>query len=122
MATQTVDEFFEGKPKSRAIFETVAARIERQGPSTVEVKSQISFAVNRKFAWFWLYNVTQQNPSGVLHVQLALHHRVDEPRVRDISQTGRNRWNHQVVIRTLDDARSVWLGDLLEQAYAYGGG
>jgi hypothetical protein len=90
------------------------------GPARREIKSQVSFGAERKFAWFWLYNVTKRNPDGVLHLMLALDHRVDHPHVRDISRIGESRWNHQIVLRTLDDAGSDWLGDLLGQAYAYG--
>lgn len=116
----TVDEYFEGKPETHEVYEIVEARIRDLGPFETTVKSQISFGVNRKFAWFWLYNVTRKNPSGILHLMLALDHEVDDVHVRDVSQVSRNRWNHQIVIRTRDDAGSEWLGDLLEAAYDYG--
>jgi hypothetical protein len=48
----TVAEYFAGKPDSRRIFDVLADRIAALGPSEIEVKSQISFGVNRKFAWF----------------------------------------------------------------------
>jgi hypothetical protein len=120
MSTNTVDEFFAGKPETRPLFEAVAERIAGCGPSELEVKTQISFRVKRKFAWFWLYNVTKKNPSGVLHLMLALDETVDDPHVRDVTQIGKNRWHHQIVIRGMDDATSDWLGDLIEKAYAYG--
>ena len=84
------------------------------------VTSQIIFGVNRKFAWFWLYNVTKKNPNEVLHMMLAIDHRIDDPHVRDISQIGNRGWNHQVVIRSGADATSTWLGELIEAAYRYG--
>ena len=112
--------YFEDKPVSREIFEVVANRIEALGPTDVEVKSQVSFGAKRKFAWFWLYNVSKKNPSGILHLMLALGEEVEDSHVRDVSQVGKGRWNHQIVIRTLDDARSDWLGELIERAYRYG--
>lgn len=115
-----ISTFFAGKPATYEIFRVVADRIEALGPTHVEVKSQISYSVERKFAWFWLYNVTKKNPNGILHVMLAIDHHVDEPGVREVNQVSTSRWNHQVVIRTLDDARSEWLGDLLVLAYEYG--
>jgi len=115
-----IDEYFEGKPDTHEVFLAVEERILGLGPSNLEVKTQISFGVNRKFAWFWLYNVTGKNPSGILHLMLALDHDAGSPHVRDVSQVGKSRWNHQIVIRTLENARSDWLGDLLEQAYRYG--
>ncbi|MFN2524726.1 MAG: DUF5655 domain-containing protein [Actinomycetota bacterium] len=84
------------------------------------MRSQISFRVNRKFAWFWLYNVTRTNPNGVLHSQLRINKRIDDPHLRAIAQISKNRWNHQVVISTLEDAKSAWLRKLLKAAYSFG--
>lgn len=120
MSVESVDLYFAGKPESREIFEVIAARIAEQGPSEVSVASQISFKVNRKFAWFWLYNVTRKNPSGVPHLMLAIAKRMEDPHVREINQISKNRWNHQVVVRTVDEARSVWLGESIAAAYQYG--
>ena len=47
-------------------------RITALGPSETTVGSQISFGAKRKFAWFWLYNVTKKNPNGVPHLMLAI--------------------------------------------------
>ncbi|HEX6301987.1 MAG TPA: DUF5655 domain-containing protein [Acidimicrobiia bacterium] len=120
MSVESVDEYFAGKPESREIFEVIAARIAQRGPSDVSVGSQISFGCNRKFAWFWLYNVTKKNPSGVPHLMLAIDEKLEDPHVREVNRISKNRWNHQIVIRTLDDARSVWLGELIAAAYQYG--
>jgi hypothetical protein len=116
----TVAEYFAGKPDSYAVFEVLAGRIGALGPSEIEVKSQISFAVTRKFAWFWLYNVTQKNPSGVPHLMLAIDRKASDRHVREVTQVTKNRWNHQIVVRSMDDANSEWLGDLMAEAYAFG--
>jgi hypothetical protein len=55
-----------------------------------------------------------------MHLMLAIDHRIDDPHVRDIRQIGKGRWNHQVVIRSGEDATSAWLGDLIEAAHRYG--
>jgi hypothetical protein len=122
MSNEAVADFFDGKPETHAQYEVVAGRIRELGPVETSVQSQISLGAQRKFAWFWLYNVTRKNPNGVLHLMLALDERIDDPHVRDITQLGKTRWNHQIVIRSLEDARSAWLGDLLERAHAYGQG
>jgi hypothetical protein len=116
----TVEEYFAGKPESRRVFDELAGRIGALGPSGIEVKSQISFAVNRKFAWFWLYNVTQKNPNGVPHLMLAIDRVVDDPHVREVNQVGKHRWNHQIVVRSMDEATSEWLGNMIAAAYAFG--
>lgn len=115
-----IDDYFDGKPESHAIFRALNDRIDALGPSETTVGSQISFGANRKFAWFWLYNVTKKNPDGIPHLMLAIDQKIDDSHIRDISQIGANRWNHQIVIRTMDDARSDWLDILLQRAYDYG--
>jgi hypothetical protein len=120
--TAELDRWFAGRPASREIFDVVAGRIDALGPSEVSVGSQISFGLKRKFAWFWLYNVTKSDPDGVPHLMLALHRAVDIDQVRNVSQIGKHRWNHQIVLRTVADARSDWLGDLLAEAHDYGAG
>ena len=119
-AGASIEKYFEGKPRSRAAFQVIADEIAAFGPCDVVVASQISFGVKRKFAWFWLYNVTKKNPDGVPHLMLALDRVVRGAHIRSIEKVGRKRWNHQIVIRTKDDAESEWLRQLLEAAYAYG--
>ena len=94
-------------------------RVRRQ-PADGRVADQLR--TERKFAWFWLYNVTNKNPDGVPHLMLAIDHEVDSAHVRDVQRVGTRRWNHQIVVATLDDARSAWLAELIGLAYAYGGG
>jgi hypothetical protein len=113
--------FFDGKPVSFEIFKIVYERARSLGPFEVIVKSQISFGVDRKFAWFWLYNVTQKNPNGVLHAMLCADRRIGDPHVRGVNQIGTSRWNHQIVVRTSRDAQSKWLLRLLHAAYEFGG-
>jgi hypothetical protein len=116
-----LDEYFEDRPESRKIFDILADRIKELGEAEITIGKQISFGRPRKFAWFWLYNITIKNPSGVPHLMLALDHERPSEHVRDVSQVGKNRWNHQIVVRTDDDARSRWLGKYLALAYEYGG-
>jgi hypothetical protein len=120
MTGQAIDAYFEGKPESRATFGIIAGRIGALGPADITVGSQISFGAKRKFAWFWLYNVTKKDPNGVPHLMLAIDHEVASDHVRQVSQVGKRRWNHQIVVRTREEAESRWLGDLLELAYQYG--
>ena len=56
------------------------------------------------------------------HLMLALDHERKSEHVRDVSQVGERRWNHQIVVRSAADARSRWLGELLALAYRYGDG
>lgn len=117
----TAEEFFAGKPESAEIFGILSARILEAAPeATLSVGSQISFGARRKFAWVWLYNVTGRTPNGVVHLMLAMAAAHEAPEVRNVSQVGKQRWNHQIVVRTLADARSDRLGGLIAEAAAYG--
>jgi hypothetical protein len=115
-----IEAFFEGKPETYKIFMAVFQQVQSLGSFEVSVRSQISFSGERQFAWFWLYKVTRKNPNGILHTTLRMDERVDDPHIRAITQISRNRWNHQVVIRTLKDANSAWMRRLLEAAYRFG--
>ncbi len=117
---EAVERYFEGKPATFEIFEAVREETEAVGPFEVSVRSQISFGVHRKFAWFWLYNVTQKNPNGILHTMLRIDERIDDPHVRNVARVSTNRWNHQIVVRSLEDARSDWLRRFLGAAYSFG--
>lgn len=122
MTADQVDRYFTDRPESREIFDIVAGAIEQLGDARITVASQISFGRKRKFAWFWLYNVTSRNPNGVPHLMLALDHERPSDHVRSVTRIGANRWNHQIVLRSTADARSSWLAELLSFAYEYGGG
>lgn len=122
MATRTVEEYFKDKARSLEIFRIVSEQVASVGPADMTIGSQISFGRSRKFLWFWLYNVTQKDPNGVPHLMLALDHEVESDRVRNVDRVGKQRWNHQVVLRTTSDASSPWLAELIALAYAYGGG
>ena len=61
MAGTDLDDYFDGKTTSHEIFTVLKDRIDGLGASTMTVGTQISFGTNRKFAWFWLYNVSSKN-------------------------------------------------------------
>ena len=115
-----IEAYFDTKPETYEIFKAVFRQVGSLGPFEVTVASQISFGVRRKFAWFWLYNVTRKNPSGILHVSLRMDEPVEDPNIRAVTQISKNRWNHQIVVRTLNDAKSAWMRRLLEASYGFG--
>lgn len=54
-----VEAHFEDKPRSGAVFGALAHVIDGCDDGTLTVGSQIGWGRERKFAWFWLYNVTR---------------------------------------------------------------
>ncbi len=117
---KAIEAYFDGKPDTFKIFGAVYEQLQSIGPFDVSVKSQIGFSVKRKFAWFWLYNVTLSDLNGILHTMLCIDRGIKDSHVRNIDQISKNRWNHQIVIRTLPEAESQWLRGLLEAAYSFG--
>ena len=111
----SIDDYFEGKTQSLETFRVIADQIAALGRCDIEVASQISFGVRRKFAWFWLYNVTKKNPDGVPHLMLALNREVRSANVRNIEQVSyesmeppdcdphEGRRRERMVTRTLGD-------------------
>lgn len=76
---EAIEKYFEGRPTTHRIFKAVHDHVETQGPFETSVGSQISFGGKRKFAWFWLYNVTKKDPNGILHAMFRMDRRMDDP-------------------------------------------
>ncbi|MFI6866164.1 DUF5655 domain-containing protein [Nocardia sp. NPDC050406] len=117
---QRVREYFEGKPHSFEIFTVLRELIDQRGACEMSVGSQITFGVRRKFAWIWLYNVTKTHPEGTVQIMLAMAERLDGPPVYRVTQIGASRWNHLVVVHSLDEARDPALAELVAAAYRFG--
>ncbi|WP_069167229.1 DUF5655 domain-containing protein [Nocardia altamirensis] len=115
-----VREYFDGKPHSLDIFQLLRGLIEQQGPCEMSIASQISFGVTRKFAWIWLYNITGANPEGTVQIMLAMNEERDEPPVYRVTPIGKSRWNHLIVVHSMDEARDPRLRALIREAYRYG--
>src|SRR5687767_6817400 len=103
-ATQ-IRDYFANKPHSYEIYKILSARIQALGTSDMQVASQISFSVKRKFAWIWLYNITSKNPEGTIQILLAIDKPIDKPPVYRVTKIGKSRWNHLVVVHSLDEAK-----------------
>jgi hypothetical protein len=120
MPVNTPRDYFANKPTSYKIFTLLRAGIKAQGDCKMTIESQISFGAKRKFAWIWLYNITGTNPEGTVQIMLALNKKVDEPPVYRVTQIGKKRWNHLIVVHSIAEAKHPALTTLLQAAYTYG--
>ncbi|WP_296197110.1 DUF5655 domain-containing protein [uncultured Microbacterium sp.] len=68
----------------------------------------------RKFLWCWAYEKTAD---GTLYVMVTLDRELDDPNFHDVSQVSKNRWNHNVVVKTAETANSGWLRKLIRAGY-----
>lgn len=107
---------FRGKPTTQRYYETVEAYVLSLGPSEKLVTQQVSFAIKRKFIWFWSY---EQTADGMLYVTVRLDEKLDSPNFHYVDQVSANRWNHHVKVRSADIAESDWLKDLIRAGYEF---
>jgi|SRR3989344_6165885 len=107
---------FRDKPKTQEFFSTISAYVETLGPSKRTVKAQVSISVKRKFLWFWAYDKT---PDGTLYMTVCLDREVDDPHFHYVNHISTNRWNHHVVIKSRDMAKSGWLRRLVRTGYEF---
>src|SRR5687768_5740085 len=112
----TTDEFFEGHPKSKALFDAVRDVINQIGAAEVHVmKSQIEFRRKKNFAWVWVPGRTLRGKKiAPLVLTLSLNKEDPSPRWKQIVQTSRRRYTHHLELFSaadLDDQVRGWLQD-----------
>lgn len=107
---------FAGKPKTQSFLTAIAAYTASLGPVTKDTKAQVRFSVNRTFLWLWAYEKTAD---GTLYLTVTLDRSIDDPHFHDVSQVGKNRWNHHVVVKSEAIANSDWLHALIREGYAF---
>lgn len=94
---------FESKPKTQAIFDKIDRYIHSLGQVDIEVKSQLSYKLQRKFCWIWTYEKTKD---GTLFLAFLLDRKIDAGFIHATTQVSKNRWNHNVVLKSLEDAEA----------------
>lgn len=105
---------FAGKPTTLSHFTAISDFACSLGPVRTETKAQASFAVKRKFLWCWAY---ERTADGTLYLTVAIDRNLDGPNVHAVSQIGKSRWNHSVVVTTAEAATSDWLRELIRAGY-----
>jgi hypothetical protein len=116
MNNEAINSYFNKKPKTLAFFSTIVAYVHTLGTIKQTVKKQISFSVNRKFLWFWVYDKT---PDGTLYMTVCLDEKIDDPHFHYVNQISANRWNHHVVVKSEDIATSSWVKRLVRAGYKF---
>lgn len=117
----TVEGFFEGRPEAFRCFEAIRKEIEAIGPVKLEVmKTQVSFASKRKFAWVWLPQMwIRKRPQTSITLTFCLDREVRHPKIVEAVEPGPGKWTHHVLIdgiEDLDDEVRLWL----KEAYDFG--
>jgi hypothetical protein len=94
----TETEFFDGHPKSRAIYEIVRNVIARIGMAEIHVtKSQVAFRRRKNFAWVWIPGrYLRGKKLTPLVLTFSLTRSDASPRWKQIVQTAPRRYTHHL--------------------------
>lgn len=108
----TLDEFFNGKEKSRQLFEAVTQAVLAAGPFELQVtKSQIAFKAGRVFGWVWIPG--QYIKSIVpLVLSVSLPSQDGSVRWKQIVEPAPGRFMHHLELNSADEVDEevvVWL-------------
>ena len=107
---------FRGKPATAAMYTAIESYVVSLGDVTKHLTAQVSFSVNRKFLWAWAYEKTTD---GTLFLNVRLDRPLEDPNVHRVTQVSANRWNHHVVVKTMEAAQSGWLRALIGAGYEF---
>ena len=111
----TLDEYFEGRPDARAIFEAVRQAADAIGPVEYRVtKSQIALARGATFAIVWIPGVYLHGRGAPLVLTLPLRHRDPSPRWKEVVEPHPGRFTHHLELWSPDDIDSEVIGWLRE--------
>jgi len=114
MTTMTLEEFFAGRPDSRALFDVLRAAVESTGPAEVRVsKSQVAFAHGPIFARAWIPDQYLGPGHASLVLTLGLRDRDPSPRWKQIVEPAPGRFTHHLEIRDageIDHEVRAWIG------------
>lgn len=107
------DDFFDGQPIARQLFEAVRRAISAIGESELRVtKSQIAFRRRRAFAWVWMPGTYLRGDVAPLVLTVSLRHRDLSPRWKEIVEPAPGRFTHHLELYTveqIDDEVRGWL-------------
>jgi hypothetical protein len=111
----TLEGFFEGRPKSLRLFCLMRKYLETLGPVEVEVmKTQVSFAAGRKFAWVWLPQMWVKRTEASITLTFDLPRHIEHPRIEKAVEPRAGFWTHHVIVEKeadLDGDVRGWLAE-----------
>ncbi len=115
-----LDEFFDGHPDSRALFELVRQAIESIGPAEMGVsKSQISWRRRINFAFVWMPGMYLKRSTVPLVLTVDLRRRDPSPRWKEVVEPYPGRFTHHLELRSeaqIDEEVKGWLREAWDQA------
>lgn len=107
---------FSGKPSTDSFYKVIDEYVMSLGQVKRELRSQVSYTLNRKFLWMWAYEKTTD---GTLYLSVTLDHQWEDGNLHRVTQVSPNRWNYHVVVKSLQTANSLWLRTLIDKGYEF---
>jgi len=112
---ESVAQFFGGSPSGFAYYQKLADLLAAFGPYEVRVsRSQVAFRRRRGFAYLWLPGRWLRNPTAEVVLSIALPHRLESARFKQIVHPAPRIWMHHLELAAesdLDGEVRTWLQD-----------
>jgi hypothetical protein len=109
----TLDQYFEGQPASRRLFDAVQQAVEDIGLSELRVtKSQVAFRRQQAFAWAWMPGKYLRRRAAPLVLSIGFRSRDTSPRWKEIVEPAPGRFMHHLELwslKDIDDEVRAWL-------------
>jgi hypothetical protein len=99
----TLDEFFEDRTESRALFDALDALVLSVGPVELRVtKSQVAFQRRHAFAWAWTPD-RYLGHGAPLVLTVGLRRRDESPRWKQVVEPSPGLFTHHLEIHAADE-------------------
>ena len=116
-----IDAFFDGAPRSKALFGVIRRALAPLAPRLRVTKSQIVFENERGFAWVWLPSRYLRGKRPPLVLSIALPRRDPSPRWKEVVEPRRGHFMHHLELTSPDAIDDEVIGWLSEAAAAAAG-
>jgi len=112
-SSTNIESHFEARPKAKAIFDVLVARLKSFGPMSVDaVKNSINLVARHHFG--------SAHPSKAgLRVGFLLHRKVETERITSHEWAGGAHWGHHVKLKNpgdIDEELLAWLKEAYDLA------
>ena len=99
-----IDNFFEGQPFTRRLFEAARSMVRIIGPVEIKVtRSQIAFKRRGGFAWTWMPDRYLYKEAAPHVLNISLRRRDLSPRWKQVVEPQPRRFMHRLEMFSVDD-------------------
>lgn len=102
---RTIEALFKGRPEARTLFDLVNNYMCSLGPVKTEImKTQISFGLEKKFAWVWLPQMwTRKRSETSITLTIFLPRRIVDKRITETVEPSPGKWIHHILLEKEPD-------------------